>query len=270
MKRIGRLARAATAGARCEFCRRHPRGAVIALLVAAGCATQSTGARPVTAAAASAGSIPTSLRWSRSSAEHRAIYLEVYRAAGDALAQRSAGHQTGSWAVILDADETVLDNSLYEQERTLAHQPFSAPSWDAWVKRAAATALPGAAEFTHRVQALGGVVVIVTNRDDSACDITRENLRRAEIAFDEALCKPAGAGDDKNPRFDAVAGGTSPSVLPPLDVVMWLGDNVQDFPHATQALRLTPVGDASLARFGVSWFALPNPMYGSWEHNPLP
>lgn len=244
---------------------------ILGSLIAIGCATGSRAGGANAGAATPAGvTIPDGLRWSRASAEHRAIYLEVYRAAGDALTQLSAGRRAGSWAVILDADETVLDNSLYEQQRALAHQPFSEQTWKVWVQRAAAPALPGAAAFTQRVQQLGGRVVIVTNRDPAACAVTRENLQAAGIATDEVLCRTAGGGDDKNPRFDAVARGAAPLVLPPLDVVMWVGDNIQDFPHATQALRSAPAEDSTLTRFGTSWFVLPNPMYGSWEHNPLP
>lgn len=240
-------------------------------IAAAGCASAAHGAgAPAVPAPAPAESVPAAVRWARASAEHRAIYLQVYRAAGAALAQLSAGRPAGQWAVILDADETVLDNSLYEQQRAQAHEAYSDRSWNAWVERQAATALPGAAAFTHRVQQLGGRVVIVSNRDAAVCDATRANLRTAGIAFDEVLCKTRGGTGDKNPRFDAVAQGTPPSVLPALDVVMWVGDNIQDFPHATQALRSAPEDDAMLARFGASWFVLPDPMYGSWEGNPLP
>jgi predicted secreted acid phosphatase len=44
---------------------------------------------------------------------------------------------------------------------------------------------------------------------------------------------------------------------------MWLGDNIQDFPMLTQTLRSGP--DSAYNKFGVSYFLLPNPMYGSWE-----
>ena len=69
-------------------------------------------------------------------------------------------------------------------------------------------------------------------------------------------------------RFRAVQAGTAPSPLPPLEVVMWVGDNVGDFPGATQAIRTQP--QAAFAEFGRGWFVLPNPMYGSWERTPLP
>ena len=84
---------------------------------------------------------------------------------------------------------------------------FSPESWNAWVKRREATPLPGAAEFLARVRALGGRIAIVTNRLQSECDDTAGGLRRAALVYDAMLCRPDGSPSDKNPRFEAVAGG---------------------------------------------------------------
>jgi len=102
----------------------------------------------------------------------------------------------------------------------------------------------------------------VTNRAQAVCGDTRANLDAAGITTDLVLCKQPGQSD-KNPRFDAVAAGTPPSTLPPLTVLMWIGDNIQDFPGTTQAIRELP--DSAFERFGRAWIVLPNPMYGSWE-----
>lgn len=219
-------------------------------------------------AAAAAAAIPNELRWYRASAERRALYLQAYRAAEATLARRAAGLPANGWAVILDADETVIDNSRYEQELVARHATYDPASWKEWVLRRAAAPLPGAVAFTARVHALGGRVVIVTNRDQEFCDPTRDNLRRAGIVADEVLCRTDPRDDSKNPRFDAVARGVAPSTLPPLQVVMWVGDNIQDFPQLTQQIRFGT--DADFASFGDRFIVLPNPMYGSWEHNPLP
>ena len=245
--------------------------ASLALLAAlAGCATRRA---PVTPAPATvpdvvADSIPLSVRWFRASAERRAVYLQSYRTAATVIERRSAGLPPGGWAVILDADETVIDNSPYEQELAERHAGYSEASWAEWVLREAAAPLPGAVAFTTRVHALGGKVVIVTNRDDRYCDPTRANLRKAGIVADEVLCKTDPKSGSKDPRFEAVAAGTAPSTLPALKVLMWVGDNIQDFPRLTQAIRTA--GEGAFADFGEAYIALPNPMYGSWERNPLP
>lgn len=206
------------------------------------------------------------IQWFRSSAEYRGIALEVYRTAGEHLADNARGLASGTWAVILDADETVLDNSLHERRLADRNEAFSEAGWARWVRERSATAVPGAVEFTRKVHALGGRIAIVTNRADSLCAPTRENLRSVGIAADIVLCQPIGESD-KNPRFARIQNGTAASGLPALTVVEWLGDNIQDFPGLTQAVRTAAGG---YAEFGMRYFLLPNPMYGSWEKNPEP
>lgn len=240
------------------------------LMLASGCTAttpevQPTQATPVSMAAVPAA--PPSLRWSRASAEHRALFLQVYRAASDRILELAPGLGGGSWAVVLDADETVLDNSTYQLRLARQGATFSDQTWNAWVREQAATALPGAVSFIRLVGSLGGHVVIVTNRDQAVCAETEANLRALRIEPDLVLCqRPNDRG--KNARFDAVRTGTASVRLPPLDVVLWIGDNIRDFPSLEQDIRTEP--DAAFSEFGRRFFLLPNPMYGSWESNPIP
>lgn len=205
------------------------------------------------------------VHWWRNSAEQRAAFVQAYRWAGERLREAARGESAGGWAVILDADETTLDNSTYQLRRGRQNLPYSSESWNEWVRERAAPATPGAADFTRLVHELGGRVAIVTNRDDAVCGDTRENLRFAGIAADVVLCRVQGQSD-KNPRFAAVEAGTGTG-LPPLRVLMWVGDNIQDFPRLSQEVRNQGAGP--LEPFGGRFILLPNPMYGSWERNPL-
>ncbi len=207
--------------------------------------------------------IPEAIRWVRDSAEHRALFLQIYREATEAVEREAAKLTPGTWAVVLDADETVIDNSAYEVEQVERRQPFDAQSWHAWVARREAVALPGAAAFLTRVHTLGGKVAIVTNRNESECPDTEANFRADGLPFDVMLCKPDARSGDKNPRFEAVARGTTPAGLPPLRIIAFLGDNILDFPELSQAIAKK--GDDAFAAFGVRYFVLPNPMYGSWQ-----
>ena len=240
-----------------------PRSIALALfLIAAPLAGQTAPPTPPVVA----DSQPLALRWYRTSAEMRGLFLQTYHVATHELERRVQTTKPRAWAVILDADETVLDNSQYQLMS--GGRGYTEESWTEWVRMTAATALPGSVDFTKRVHALGGKVVIVTNRNQAVCPETIDNLRNIGIAADEVLCQPAGASGDKNPRFEAVQNGTAPSVLPPLNVLMWFGDNIQDFPHLTQRLR----GEisAEYAAFGRIYFLLPNPLYGSWSKNKFP
>ncbi len=214
---------------------------------------------------AAQGRVAGAVRWASDSAEHRALFLEVYRAATAHVESEAARHPPGSWAVVLDADETTIDNSPYEIERDRAGGSFDAETWRAWCARREAVPLPGAAAFLARVRALGGKIAIVTNRSTAECPDTEAVFQAHGLAYDVMLCKPEGGPSDKNPRFEAVARGTTSAGLPPLEVVAFVGDNVQDFPGLSQEIRKQP--DDAFAPFGVRYFLLPNPMYGSWEKN---
>jgi len=208
---------------------------------------------------------PESIRWSRDSAEHRALFLQVYRAAAAYVEREAASRASGSWAVILDADETVLDNSTYQLEQARAGKAFDGASWLAWCARREAVPLPGAAAFLARVRGLGGKIAIVTNRTRTECPDTEAVFQAQGLAYDVMLCKLDGGPSDKSARFEAVARGTTRAGLPPLDVVAFVGDNIYDFPGQSQAIRTK--GDEAFAEFGARFFVLPNPMYGSWERN---
>jgi 5'-nucleotidase (lipoprotein e(P4) family) len=238
---------------------------VLTVVLSAACATRTAPApapsRPPTTPAATA--VPDSIRWVQQSAEFRAVFHQTYRLAAAHVERAASGRAAGSWAVILDADETVIDNSAYQRERAAIGAGFSPESWNAWVRRREATPLPGAGEFLARVRALGGRIAIVTNRLQSECGDTAAVFAAHQLAYDAMLCRPDGSPSSKNPRFDAVAAGRTPAGATPLEVVAFVGDNIQDFPGLSQALAKGPA--SGFADFGRRYFLVPNPMYGSWQ-----
>ncbi len=209
-----------------------------------------------------AATVSRDLLWFRTSAEMQAAYLQAYAVASDRLPSLAAGRATGTWAVIMDADETILNNSEWTLRGIIPDPNHPKGSWTDWVREVRSTALPGAKSFVDRVHALGGKVIVVTNRDNIVCDPTRQNLANLGIAVEGVLCA-TDASTNKNPRFQSVIDGTSPINLPPLHVVAFLGDNIQDFPGKLQA------APGSFDEFGHSLFIFPNPVYGSWERNVL-
>ncbi len=239
------------------------RAALVVLALAttvAACA--STPTRPV-AAVPSTPTLSNGVAWVQKSAEYHALILQAYRYATERVEAAVAGRQAGSWAVVLDADETVISNLVYQVERERLGLAYSTESWAAWVKRREAIPLPGAATFLSRVRALGGHVAIVTNRLESECADTEAVFVRHQLAFDVILCRPDGSPSDKNPRFARVAAGTWPGARGPATVVAFVGDNILDFPAVSQGIRSQ--GDGAFSAFGREFFVMPNPMYGSWQ-----
>lgn len=113
--------------------------------------------------------------WTQQSLEHRAGAAMAYQAATDVLprlirskAWASLEHgpaKSRRPAVILDIDETVLDNSAYNAWAVQNNQSFEPKSWTAWIALEAAGAVPGAASFTQQAAKLGVDVFYVTNRE---------------------------------------------------------------------------------------------------------
>lgn len=215
--------------------------------------------------------------WVQSAVEFRATSLQAYalgrRVLDEALADPSwtaALEQTGQYAdlppaVILDIDETVLDNSYFEARLTLDRQVYSSSLWDEWVLQQAATAIPGAREFLDYAVSQGVTIFYVSNRRAHLEEATRANLRALGMPISEGADTvllrgeiPAWEASDKTPRRQAVAATHR--------VVMMFGDNMGDFTAASDG---TVAERAAFAEqrsdwWGTRWITLANPTYGSF------
>ena len=83
---------------------------------------------------ASAPHLGDGIQWFRAAAEYRALTISTYRAAAEAVTLAVKGKPRDSWAVILDADETVLDNSVFQRDLSRGTAPFSEELWATFVR----------------------------------------------------------------------------------------------------------------------------------------
>lgn len=205
--------------------------------------------------------------WQRNSLEYCRLAVSAYEGALDAALRMSKKFRKGEWIVILDADETVIDNSLFERERQSCGGEFKDAQWENWVAAGLAVDVPGAAAFTSAVHRLGGYVAIVTNRAQKDDAVTQETLKKAGIWFDYEI----GMADvsDKTERWRGVKVVLAKRFGGHPRAVMWLGDQVTDFAvldkdgKISRAMNQTDNGDG----IGDYLFLLPNPMYGNWQKN---
>ena len=255
--------------------------AVFALL--AGCASEPTpparAAGPVSAAADD--NLNATL-WTQRAVEHDLIYLQTYR---DAQARLLAALNDPQWdalpradrrtpvtglkpAVVLDIDETVLDNSPYQARLVRSGGEFDEAAWAAWCNERKARALPGAVAFTRFAAQHGIAVIYLSNRAKDLDQATLANLRQAGfpvagpqvfLGLGTAVEGCAQVGTDKGCRRQWV--GRHYRVL------MQFGDQLADF--VTVPANTTAGRDQALAPYlawiGRRWFVLPNPTYGAWE-----
>ena len=246
--------------------KRVPRSVLIAAAVfvtasCAGLSGQAPAAKPAPPPAVRV--LPEAIRWVQNSAEYAAAATQAYRWATIRVEAEARQRTAGSWAVVLDADETIISNLPYQIGLARDGATHSAERWLLWVREKAATPMPGAAKFLARVRELGGRIAVVTNRLATECDDTIAVFKAHNLPHDAMLCRPDAASSDKTPRFRAVAAGETPASRTPIEIIAFVGDNILDFPSASQAMRTQ--GDTALTEFGVRWFLVPNPMYGSWQ-----
>jgi acid phosphatase len=129
--------------------------------------------------------------WTQRSVEYRANAITVFALArirlDEALADKSwtaaPAEQKGDYqnlppAVVLDVDETLLDNSLYQVWMMKNNQTFSTKTWNQFCADQVALAVPGAVEFTKYADSKGVKVFYISNRDASTEKATRENMER--------------------------------------------------------------------------------------------
>jgi 5'-nucleotidase (lipoprotein e(P4) family) len=203
------------------------------------------------------------VKYMRDSEEYAALARQTYRVAGEAVARSAAAAGRQPWSVVLDIDETALDNSTYQLERAAYGLPFDAPSWAAWIARREAGAVPGVLDFVTLVRHNGGHVAWITNRDAAAADATRANLQALKLwDDDDRLCPQKTPQHTKAMRRAELVSGKGDCAWSGIvmRVVAFVGDQTGDFPDAAEHIPGTGTDDA----FGRICFLLPNSMYGGW------
>ncbi len=204
------------------------------------------------------------VKYVRDSEEYAALARQVYRVATRAVEAAARQASPGRWAVVLDVDETALDNSSYQLERQAYGQAFADATWLPFVARRASPPIPGVLDFIAAVRRLGGHVAWITNRPPSSREDTRANLQGAGLwNADDRLCVIEDSSYTKAVRRAEVAGasGRCSWAGQPMDVLAFMGDQMGDFPAAGES---DPDAGRDAA-FGVRYFLIADPMYGAWE-----
>ena len=164
-------------------------------------------------------------------------------------------------AVIVDVDETVLDNSPYQASGIRDGRTFDQDSWRTWTDLASAKACPGALDFLRFARSAGCEVFYITNRDIREKASTLKNLN--DLGFpdaDEAHLLLMDGTSDKTERRARVRATHN--------VVLLAGDQLRDFDERFKD-RSANYGrdavDALSDSLSQHFILLPNPMYGTWR-----
>ena len=200
--------------------------------------------------------------WYQTSGEARALYLQGYNVATQRLKEYLKTPHTKPYSIVLDLDETVLDNSPYQAENIILGRGYDSKSWDEWVNMKKAKAVPGAKEFLQFADKNGVKIYYISDRTESQLEATIENLRAEGIPVqtnDSVLLKNKDDKSGKVNRREYVKNHTQ--------LIMLFGDNLSDFDlFSSKSIdeRNAKVEELS-KEFGDRFIIFPNPLYGAFE-----
>lgn len=166
-------------------------------------------------------------------------------------------------AVMVDIDETMLDNSPAQAYNIKYRLPFDLKGWYAWGEMRKAKAIPGAVDFANYAASKGVKIFFVSNRDDVQKQATMDNLKNVgfpDITAENVMLRTAGESSKEARRQ---------IIMQKYRIVFFIGDNLDDhsqvFERKSIADRFAEV-DKVKDLFGKRYIMLPNAMYGTWEN----
>jgi len=212
----------------------------------------------------------------QTAAEYRACCYQAYNLAMLRLTQgiEETKGKSGKLAVVMDLDETVLDNAGFQAMQLRSNLAYDDRLWEHWEEKEfdRLGLIPGAKEFILETEKLGVAVFHISNRNDKFKDQTKSALKRLGIPVrDDAHLKLATKTTDKTTRRQEVEKDYT--------VLLYVGDNLRDFDEKFRCRKLykkspEELEDAIMERkkkvedhrqdWGKKWIILPNPAYGEW------
>jgi len=231
------------------------------LFLLQGIIASAQGSTASTACEASAKLLP--VLWHQHAAEYRALCYQAFNLATWKLdALKKPSKKDKPYAIITDIDETILDNSYYEAQNIKDGKAFSSATWKQWTDRAAATPVPGALEFLQQAKKKGIAIFYISNRDTSEVQSTVRNLQQFNVPdaqADHLLFMSTTSSKEERRQ----------QVMATYDVVMLLGDNLNDFASLFEKKNIADRNtetDKEKAAWGNRFIVLPNALYGEWEN----
>ncbi len=220
-----------------------------------------SGTATITAAKSDIGNQNTmAVAWYQTSAECKALYLQGYNIARRNLDQDLAQASAQPRAIILDIDETVLDNSPYQAYNALHDEQFP-DHWNDWVNAAKAKPVPGAKDFLNYANQNGVQIYYVSDRSTDQLKATKKNLANQGLpqATDDHILLKGKNDKSKETRRQAIEKNNN--------VIMFFGDSLTDMNDPKSPSVKDRYQDVmeNANQFGSKYIILPCPMYGGWE-----
>ena len=197
--------------------------------------------------------LPNDVLWVTKSSEYQSLCEQIYINAWISIRNKVAS--VDEPVIIMDLDETVLDNSQYQIDLFNKSEKYNPKSWNKWVKREEAKLVPGSKDFILRFKKIEGAkIIFLSNRDNTTLMATKNNMKDLGIFFrDDIFLLRLDKDDTKVIRREEVLlGKNRMKTYGAKKIIAYFGDAMGDFPEDKNYM------------FGINKFIFPNPMYGKW------
>ena len=197
--------------------------------------------------------LPNDVKWVTGSNEYIAVCEQTYQIAMHSM--KSVFLNTQNPIIIMDLDETVLDNSQYQIDLFLNNERYDEITWNEFVNQEISKLVPGAKDFIIQYKKYDNArIIYISNRSHSTLAATKNNMKKLGIYFeDDIFLLKKNKEDTKVVRRNEVFNGDNRmSIYGAQQVLAYFGDAMGDFPIDKNY------------KFSINKFIFPNPMYGKW------
>ena len=201
-----------------------------------------------------------SMYWHKNSAEYKALCLQAYNAAKNKLDIELSKNIDETLAIVADLDETILNNTPYNEMLIEENTSFNQENWSDWVNKKIATAVPGSLDFFNYADSKGVEIIYLSNRRVENYEPTKENLISLGFPFKESTQMLLRTNSrDKDERRKSIEN---------YNIIMFVGDNLGDFDSTffdKDNQERWEISKSKKEKFGDSFILIPNLIYGDWE-----
>ncbi len=234
------------------------------------------------------------INWVQQSGEYRALAYQAFNIAKLSF-DKAVENNISNPAVLIDLDETLLDNTPYQAALIGTNSGFDSKTWNQWILAQETRAVPGAVEFIQYINDRGGKVFFISNRNQSSTndplnndleiatmnnmiDLGFTGVTEGTLLLKGEIVKEIDGKTDtsKKWRMEAVTNGLIDGKE--YNAIIFIGDNLNDFSdidknnnqvrkefvdNSREQHGVLVIDDSS---FKPAYITLPNPIYGYWEN----
>jgi 5'-nucleotidase (lipoprotein e(P4) family) len=198
--------------------------------------------------------------WHKNSAEYKALCLQAYNTAKIKLDLELSKNHKKKLAIVADLDETIFNNTPYNEMLIEEEATFNQENWSNWVNKKTATAIPGSLDFFKYAESKGVEIIYLSNRRIENYEPTKENLVTLGFPFDDSTKMLLRTdSSDKYERRKSISDQ---------NIIMFIGDNLGDFDSVffdKSNEQRWEISKNLKEKFGHQFILIPNLIYGDWE-----